>query len=274
MRLVIHAGFHKTGTTSVQTALADNAAILAPHVRVLLRDDVTAMIEAARGYSLHRRPRHRQSVEDAAQALFGTLDRDDPRPVLISSEDLSGFMPGRREVVDYGAVPEIMRAMETAARSALGASLDLTLYFSTRQPRKWVKSLWWQNLRNTRLDMDLPRYRRKAERIADLDAVVSAVQAVVACPVEAVSLDITQDLPQGPLAPLTELIDLPEPARAALVFGPPANRRPDIGLERVFLELNRSGLADDVVARTKTTLLREARDMAGTTPGINKETTG
>jgi hypothetical protein len=257
-RLVIHAGFHKTGTTSVQQALADNAALLAPHLRICLRAEMQPLIDKARGYSLRRSAQRRHSVFEAARAVFAGLATE-TRPVLVSAEDLSGFMPGRREVRDYEAVPAIMAEIERGAEAALGA-LDLTFYFSTRQPRLWVKSLWWQNLRNHRLDMDLPKYRRKTEAIADLDRVVRATgEAVARARVEAVSLDITQSLPEGPLTPLLELLELPSPPRGALLFGPPANRRPEVGLERVFLELNRSGLSDELVMRTKTLLQRAAR---------------
>lgn len=263
MRLVIHAGFHKTGTTSVQKALHDNASLLKPHLRVLLRDDVQDLIDMARGYSLWRRLRHRQSVYDAALALFRGLVGE-TRPVLISAEDLSGFMPGRREVKDYGAVPVIMAEIERAAEAVFGAALDLTVFFSTRQPRLWLESLWWQNLRNTRLDLNLKKYRRQNEAIADLDAVAEAVAAQMQrATVEAVSLDITQTLPEGPMTPLLELLDLPETVRGAMVYGPPANARPKVGLEAVFLELNRSGLSDERVSRTKAMLQRAARVEAG-----------
>ena len=44
--VVIHAGFHKTGTTSVQTALTENAERLAPHLRVLLKPDFKPLTDA------------------------------------------------------------------------------------------------------------------------------------------------------------------------------------------------------------------------------------
>lgn len=263
VRLVIHAGFHKTGTTSVQKTLHDNAATLAPHLRVMLREDVQGVIDMARGFSLWRRPRRRQSVYDAAAALFRNL-AEEARPVLISAEDLSGFLPGRRDIQDYGAVPGIMAEIERAALAVFGETLALTFFFSTRQPRVWLESLWWQNLRNTRLDIDLKKYRRQYETAADLDAVAKATAAQMQrATVEAVSLDITRTLPEGPMTPLLELLDLPDAVRSALTYGPPANRRPEARLERVFLELNRSGLSDDLVSRTKAMLQREARIESG-----------
>lgn len=265
MRLVIHPGFHKTGTKSVQTALRDNASVLAPYLRVLLREDLPELIDRARGYSRHPTPRRMQSVYDAALAVFETLDPGDHRPVLISSEDLSGYMPGRRDVFHYRAVPAIMAQIERAALARFGADAELSFYFSTRAPKPWLTSLWWQNLRGTRLDMPLKRYLRVSAELGDLDLVVAAVASgVTAARVDAVSLDITADLPEGPLAPLLELVGLPTHARSALRFGPPANVRPGMGLEDVFLALNRSGLPDDVVAGAKRDLLRAARrDDAG-----------
>ncbi len=51
-RIVIHAGFHKTGTTTVQQTLKAHATVLAPHLQVVLREDMEAVCEAARAYSL------------------------------------------------------------------------------------------------------------------------------------------------------------------------------------------------------------------------------
>lgn len=259
MRLVIHPGFHKTGTKSVQTALRDNAPVLTPQLRVLLRDDLPELVDRARGYSRHPTPRRMQSVYDAALAVFEALDPADARPVLVTAEDLSGYMPGRRNVVDYGAAPAIMAQIERAALARFDAP-ELVFYFSTRAPKPWLTSLWWQNLRGTRLDTPLKRYLRDAGDLGDLERVVGQVaSAVTAARVETVPLDITADLPEGPLAPLLELAGLPEEARAGLRIGPPANVRPKLGLEDVFLALNRSGLPDDIVARTKRELLSAAR---------------
>lgn len=37
--------------------------------------------------------------------FFGTLDVEDQRPFVLSSEDLCGCMPGRCGLVDYRAAP-------------------------------------------------------------------------------------------------------------------------------------------------------------------------
>ena len=48
MRILIHAGFHKTGTTSVQAALRRNREALAPWLRLRLPGQTRTLRQAAR----------------------------------------------------------------------------------------------------------------------------------------------------------------------------------------------------------------------------------
>ena len=53
-KIIIHAGFHKTGTTSLQQNLRANRAVLRPDIRLVLRPGMTALCESARAYSRSR----------------------------------------------------------------------------------------------------------------------------------------------------------------------------------------------------------------------------
>ena len=59
MRLVLHAGFHKTGTTSLQQTLRKNKRLLSRHWRVFTRLGQEPLCEAARAYSVRREPLER-----------------------------------------------------------------------------------------------------------------------------------------------------------------------------------------------------------------------
>jgi hypothetical protein len=97
-RFVVHAGFHKTGTTTVQDTLRANASLLTTHLRVLLRPDMLALCEAARAFSASRGDPEMARFRHAAAELVEGWDRNDPRPILLASEDLAGHMPGRRKL--------------------------------------------------------------------------------------------------------------------------------------------------------------------------------
>lgn len=266
VRVVIHSGFHKTGTTSVQTTARQNAAQLEPHARIFLRADFPGLTEAARSYSITRKPHALEQVYSEAEAFFGKLDRSDTRPVALLSEDLSGHLPGRHDIADYGAAPALMAQLAAAAVAVLGADVGLHFHLSTRAADPWFRSAYWQILRSARRTEGPEDFARLFASAADFDTVVAAIaEAVDPYPVKAVALETLRDAPQGPMTPLLDLLDIPPDTRAAMVPSSPANVRPD-GLDDVFLALNRCGLPDRKVTALKKTALRMARRMQAKTP--------
>lgn len=259
VRVVIHAGFHKTGTTSVQSTARQNAALLQPHARVFLRADFPGLTEATRSYSVARTPRTLEQVFAEAEAFFGKLDRKDARPVALLSEDLSGHLPGRHDIADYGAAPALMAQLAAAAVAVMGAEIDLRFHFSTRSAEPWFRSAYWQILRSARRTEGPEDFARLFASAADFDAVVAEIaNAVDPFQVTPVTLETLRDAPQGPTTPLLDLLNIPPETRAALAPAVPANVRPE-GLDEVFLALNRCSLPDGKVATLKKTALRMAR---------------
>lgn len=259
VRVVIHAGFHKTGTTSVQTTARQNAALLQPHARIFLRADFPGLTEAARSYSISRKPHALEQVYTEAEAFFRKLDRKDLRPVALLSEDLSGHLPGRHDIADYGAAPALMAQLAAAAVAAMGTEVDLRFHFSTRAAEPWFRSAYWQILRSARRTEGPEDFARLFAAAADFNAVMAEIaKAVEPYPINAVALETLRDAPQGPMTPLLDLLDIPPETRAALAPAAPANVRPE-GLDEVFLALNRCNLPDGKVATLKKTALRMAR---------------
>ena len=259
MRLVVHAGFHKTGTSSVQAMLRKNATLLSPHLRILLKADFDGLAEASRSFSLRPSEEALTTAGGRAARMLRRIDPADPRPVLISSEDLSGTLPGRRGLEGYDAAPLLLAGLAEQARARFGDALDLTFYFSTREAGAWLRSTWWQNLRSTRLQLSFEDYAAGLATAADMARVLEEVAAAVA-PATVVSerLEISRDRPEGPLSPLLDLVALPGEVRARLVTLPPVNAEPDIGLAEVFLALNRSGFSEESLREIKKKLRRIA----------------
>lgn len=260
LQIVIHAGFHKTGTTSVQTMLRENAEVLQPHLRCFLKDDFEDLTSKARSFSVNPNQETLSDVAEAAQAFFATIDAEDARPILMSSEDLSGHMPGRHGLECYDSSGLVMKCISEAIADQFGDDIDLTFYFSTRQREPWLRSTWWQNLRSTRLCLDFPDYAAQFEDARGLDDILAEVADDVApAKVASEALEIATDRPLGPLAPLLDQLDVPRLDRAALTTLPPENVQPDIGIDAVFLALNRSQLLDSDVKEAKRSLRRMAR---------------
>ncbi|MFW2541189.1 hypothetical protein ACN2XU_01010 [Primorskyibacter sp. 2E107] len=257
MQLIIHAGFHKTGTSTVQATLLKNREALSDHVTIFLRDDILPMVKAARRFSIRRDSASLDLFSSSCAAWLSNLE-ERSTPMIIATEDIAGAMPGRAGVADYSALPIVMGAFETAARKRFGDVLDLTIYLSTRAPDHWIESLWWQHLRSTRFATSLEEYRDEAARAAMLPNSVAAVRdSLRTGRVVTHALEDLKTMPEGLMSPIYQLLDLPASKRVLPLKA--MNQRPDLGLEPVFLALNRSGLPDDLVSQTKRKLLRAVR---------------
>ena len=268
MRLIVHAGFHKTGTSSVQQMLRRNGKRLARGFRVFTHRDIPGVCGAARGMSAGA-PDGGDPLDAAlfdfelAQFLAG-LDTDDPRPVVISSENLAGHMPGRRGLVRYSATPAIMARFAAVTGQCLPEA-RIDFHFSTRGADSWLRSCYWQHLRATRLTDDFDTYRAAYLPHADLDADVAAIAAAVPAPhrVHAAALEDCAALRLGPLEPILDLMQPPARMRAALTPLPPANRAMGPAAAAELLRLNRSGLDKAALTAAKKAVLARGADTGG-----------
>lgn len=258
MRVLIHPGFHKTGTTSLQRGAQAQAKVLDGRVRLILPHDLEPVNFAARRYSVGPNVKRKAAFQDAVAEFAGTLDPEDRRPLLISSEHLCGLIPGRKTVRDYGAAPDLVEVFAGAvARHLPGA--ELTVWFSTRGPRAWLRSVYWQNLRSMRITEDLQDFSNRLETAADLDRIVAAVRARLGGRMAVLSTAL-EDFGARPLGPLGVALKLLGVSDAGLAPLPQQNVQPTEAAD-LLLALNRSDLDEDDLARAKTdalTLLRES----------------
>jgi len=260
MRVVLHAGFHKTGTTSVQEALAAHGPALAPQVAVQTRALSPALVtaaEAARAFSIGRLD---------GPGLTLALDRwatDLPTaPVLIlSTEDFSGHMPGRFGLTDYRAAGQIVPLVAAALRARFPGA-ELRVVFTTRAAADWLPSIHWQLAKHGQLRLKRARFCRDFAGAADFSPVLSALGKALAPDVilHALPLDRLTGLRLGPVQALYDLAGVPHAGLPAL---PPANRRPPADLADAFVELNRSDLPRDEVERMKKDMLALWQQLEG-----------
>lgn len=256
MDVLVHAGFHKTGTSSVQQTLAANRTALAPVARVLLKEDMTGLTEAARAYS--------RTLDDVEWALYryeaahvlSALDPADPRPVLMSSEDLSGHMPFRHDLPDYGAAPRLMAGLRDTA-AEVRPEARLAFLFTTRAPGPWVRSCYAQHLRATRITETDHDFAARALPHADLDAMADRIAAAVAP--AALHRAALEDIGGGRLGPLDAVLTVAGIDGSALAPVPPANRALPSDVQAELLALNRSDRPWSEVREKKKRLVRRAR---------------
>lgn len=256
-KIVIHAGFHKTGTTTVQQVLKKNAKLLWPHMAIGLRHRFADLLHASRGYSTWRDPLTLAKFSHRFDTFIQSLDLGPKRQLVISAEELAGHLPGRGDLADYSAAPVLMGEIVTVLEHRF-QSPDITFYFSTRAAEPWLKSAYWEHVKAARMTLDFDDYSARYKASANLDeAAAQIAQQVAPYPVITRSLESCADLPLGPAQPLLDLIDIPAARRALLEPQPQANQARPPKVLSTFLAFNRSDMSGPEVGQAKRAYLAE-----------------
>ena len=257
-RIIIHAGFHKTGTTSLQQTLRANRAALRPDIRLVLRPGMKALCECARAYSLSRQDYDLGMVKYEAAVLIAALKSETAKTIIITSEDLSGHMPGRHKLHGYGAAPHLMRAVSDAFKAASPED-DLTFFFTTRSAEPWLRSCYAQNVRAGRMVWDESDYMKRLKASADHDQTLDLIKKEVAdhALIDA-ALEEYATRPLGMAEALLDHLEMDAKGRASLVPSPAKNAALPEALIHELLALNRSDLDDTALREAKCALIEEA----------------
>lgn len=252
MRILVHAGFHKTGTSSLQSCAAANAKLLSPHLNLLLPGDLRSVAQLARSYEIRPAKRKLKRMRAKLDAVLPPPDK----PLLITSEDLSGLVPGRRPGTGYVHAPDLLHCVGTTLKTRYPEA-DITIWFTTREAEAWMKSIYWQNLRGHRITEDFETYRARLSDALPLEDRVDAVRARLGERARVVStgIEACRDRAVGPLSAALDLLGLPDTELRPTL---PVNVRPRNGIE-TLLRLNRSDLDDNQLARRKRRYLRNQR---------------
>jgi len=265
-KVIIHAGFHKTGTTSVSRFMRQNRQVLAPHAAVLLNGGARDLIQATRGYSRSRDPITMMQIEFRLERLLTSLNAPRERRVFLCIEEISGLLPGLpgdgdlEEVADYGAAPALAAIVAEVCQRALTGPLEVTFYYSTRDPAAWLNSVYWQHVKAQHMTEDRDDFVERFRGAVDFDALLGEIaDAVPGCRVAHETLERSSEMEFGPVTPILDLMDLAAPLRARLAPTPPANRGLGRAAREEMLALNRAGLEKaDLKARKQA--LEKQRD--------------
>lgn len=240
MRITVHAGFHKTGTTSVQRTLRENRAALKARFVLALPWKLKPLLHAARAYSAYGDPLSLAKFTHRAEAFAAGLPPLRHRDLILCSEELSGHLPGRGGLPDYRAAPVLMGEL-CAALLRRFPQADLSVVYSTRTAASWLESAYWEQVKSSSQRLSLPDFRAEYAAAADFAPILAQVgQAIAPARLESFALEECAALPLGPAAALLSLAGLPAAELAALAPVPPANTRlPQAALDHL-LHLNRS----------------------------------
>ena len=257
-RIMFHAGFHKTGTTSLQQTLRANRAALRPEIRLVLRPGMTALCECARAFSRSREDYDLGLVKYEAAVLVERLSEEDATTIVISSEDLSGHMPGRHGLHGYGAAPHLMRALSVAFKMAAPDD-ELTFFFTTRALDPWLRSCYAQHLRFARMIWDEADYVKRLKTSAEHEKIIDLVRREV--PEQTVVRAAFEEHAERRLGLAEALVDhlgLSDERCAKMSAAAPRNAALPADILAELLTLNRSDLDDTALKKAKRAVIEGA----------------
>ena len=238
-RIILHPGFHKTGTTTLQNTLRRNRAALKPHMRIVLGGQFRDLQHAARGYSTLRDVDTLAKTEVRFAELMQRQPRMPRRTLLLSSEELSGHLPGRPGIPDYSAAVDLACSYVRILRAVFPKS-ELRLFYTLRDAASWIDSAYWQHVKSSNMTMDIGEFRDRFASAGNLAAIVDRIGDRTGIPIVTAPMDAWQDGPLGPLSPLLGQCGVPEAEITALTPAPPTNTRPDAEVMLELLRINRA----------------------------------
>ena len=238
-RIVIHAGFHKTGTTSIQQTLKLNRPVLKPVLRSVLRPGMKELVTAARGFSTEGDALSRAKFHNR----FGSFLYEQPpmrrRVLCLSAEELSGHLPGRPKTPDYRAAVKLAQDMAAGAHMVFPYA-ELVFFYTTRNPDDWLASAYSEHVKSSSMTMGFDEFASKYHRAADLEGIIGQVASAVSAKVVHSRLEETLDDTFGPATRLLDICEVPQDVRDQMTRPEPANRRPDRDVMDALLEANRT----------------------------------
>ncbi|WP_317056008.1 hypothetical protein [Roseovarius rhodophyticola] len=263
MHVILHPGFHKTGTSSLQRGLAAHDSIMAPRLRYVLMTEMPEVIRAARKYSRKPKPMNLVAFGEAFDACLEALEDDTSRPLLITSEDLSGLIPGKFGVETYAASSALMDRAVDRVLARFGPETKIDIWYTTRAPEAWLRSVYYQLLRGTRLTEDFAKFQMNWANAARLEDVVAETARLVEhkATVDAGRLEVCANTALGPLGMFLDRYRISTQGLPPL---PVENVQPH-GVAEELLAINRSKMSDKVATEAKRRILNKYRSAGATT---------
>lgn len=219
--IIVHPGFRKTGTTTVQTMLRRNEALLSPHIGVVTRWTVPsseAMHKAGQRFTTSPGPATARAVRRAARAMSAAIAAMPQSVVLLTDENIIGrrIVSDGRDVFDMAA--ETLALVERAF-----AGHDVRFVLTTRRRSGWMRSCYNQDVKRHKFAGDIDAWMARHDACRDWEEGERVLAAALTAPVRFVPMEA--DLAEGRYLgrSILELAGLPEALLDALVPAPAQN---------------------------------------------------
>lgn len=257
-QVIIHAGFHKTGTTSLQQCLRAYSKQLSPHV---------ALYYGAKLGPVQHRGRHfgfdptEEKLGKFRRGLRRLLrDVPDADQIVLTREAFAGAMlgetrqDGSRITCYHPTSIPLAKTLLNGVQDRFGEAAQVTFLYSTRSTDSMIASAWRHILRLRRLTDDLDTFRASltydtADEINRLRAALGPVELIEA-PLERYGKSRS-----GPASAVLDLLKLPQDLRDSIVWDQTNRPGQSADLSQELLELNRRISDNDALKAVKQKLL-------------------
>lgn len=262
-RVIVHAGFHKTGTTSLQDFLHTNRDRLAPFLRYYGKAEVHQTGTLARVYAQRPFPWRLWQFRKAFRGFLAGLDPGGT--IVLSREDFSGAMPGHRRfagrmVMGYDRAPQLAQVIVDELRNRFGPRVEILFFYTTRARETWIGSVHGHLLRSINLGLGLEAFQAQfSELPSPLETARQMADVLAPVAVLTAALEDYRDHRFGPGAALLDLVGVPQAARQDLTPAPRSNVGQPPELRDHFLVLNRQNIPKQRLKRLKRALIDEAK---------------
>ena len=249
LRVTLHPGFHKTGTSSAQHFLWQNRARLKDRLAIYQLRHLRDAAKLCMGFSRTGNPLMLLDLAEALDAAFA--DAPDDRDILVTCEGLSGHLPGWPDVADYSAAQVTLGYLSDYIAERFAAH-RLGVVLTTRDAEDWLYSAWRHHLIGQRLTEDWPVFSARLRPAADLEQVAAGIAASLApLPVQILTL---RDAAAHLLGPGGALLAATGHDPSGLCPVGHGNLGPDRALSQTLLNLNRGSLPDAELSARKRAL--------------------
>ena len=245
-RVIVHAGFHKTGTTSFQDYFKQNRKALSPFLTYSGKTDFLQAGAQARIYGQRRFWWRRLMFRRAFRRFLSGIP--DAPTIVLSRETFAGAMPGHRglggrQVENYSdaAIP-LAREILNALRRRFGADVVVEFIYTLRDRDTWLASVHGHLLRSIHLTDDLDSFRANFRTMPDLEADAARIaRALYPVPVHMAWLEDYAARPDGPAGIVLDLIGVSATLRRTLTPATRRNPGQSAQMRERFLAINRAG---------------------------------
>lgn len=145
MRITLHVGLHKTGSTSTYDLLVQNQHLYRSGFRTFhnLTPEIEPIKSAAAAFMLHPTEASEKRVADELTKLVTLAKESGTKHLLISSAGLAGKIPKPWRA--GGKYDYLSRLVQVMMNTLPTDSLEIVIV--TREEKRWIKSLYAHQLR-------------------------------------------------------------------------------------------------------------------------------